>query len=148
MINNPELKPELKLCPCCSERAEACRQGDWHIVECIEVECGLRTQGFATKEWAIKAWNERPVSQPVEQAAVWKQMFEINKTELHLARDHNSVLRKEKEELKSSLSICQEALKKCQTSFKYWNGGGVTSGHYFKLQEARDAVNNALDGNE
>jgi hypothetical protein len=67
MSNNPEVKPELLPCPCCSERAEACRQGDWHIVECIEVECGLRTGGFTTKEWAIKAWNERPVSQPVEE---------------------------------------------------------------------------------
>jgi hypothetical protein len=38
----------------------------------------------------------------------------------------------------------REALEKCEKAFKHWAGGGTTSGHYWELREAKEAMARAL----
>lgn len=51
---------------------------------------------------------------------------------------------KENETLKALVVRLRGALVKCSQSFKAWNGGQVSSGHYFALEEAKKAVVDGL----
>lgn len=51
--------PELKKCPFCRHKAQHWMIGSYnrHIVQCNW--CRIRTNEYATKEGAVKAWNRR-----------------------------------------------------------------------------------------
>jgi hypothetical protein len=111
MSNNTEVKPEIKPCPCCGGIAVTDRQDRWHVVECTEIYCGIRTQGFATKLMAVETWNHRP--QPVEANDKTLTEQSLSAIDLHFARKRCEQLEAENEKLKAvKFKTLEEALEK------------------------------------